>query len=97
MNKKADTHMWWIIVAAIIAIVVVVFLLIWFRSSGDKAFGNINQNIAGVGDCDGDKVADMFDKCPCDKEVTDKLSNGTTECPKKCPAPLNREVDCVKI
>jgi len=58
--------MWWIIAAAIIALLVVIFLLIWFKGAGEGAFGAINKNIAGVGDYDGDKVVDMFDKCPCD-------------------------------
>lgn len=87
-NKKADTHMWWIIVAAIMALVVVVFLLIWFKSGGEKAFGSINQNIAGVGDCDGDKAADMFDKCPCDAEESAAKVSG-------CPASVKDSNDAL--
>lgn len=76
INKKADTHMWWIIAAAVLALIVVILLLVWFKGSGDTAFGAINKNIAGVSDCDGDKVADMFDKCPCDEGGPDAKLSG---------------------
>ncbi|MFH0701882.1 MAG: hypothetical protein V2A62_05615 [Candidatus Woesearchaeota archaeon] len=68
INKKADTHMWWIMAAAVLALIVVILLLVWFKGSGDTAFSAINKNIAGAGDCDGDKIPDMFDNCPCDAE-----------------------------
>lgn len=83
--------MWWIIAAAIIAIIVVVFLLIWFRGSGEKAFDSINQNIAGVGDCDGDRNADLFDKCPCDAEESGAKVSGCPTSVKDASDPLTKK------
>ena len=64
-SKKGTQQMWWIITAAIIAILVLVFIIIWFKGSGDKAYGDLGDKVGGLGDCDNDNVADLFDKCPC--------------------------------
>lgn len=64
-NKKADANMWWIIAIAIIVLVVIILILIWFRGSGDKAFGEVGGKIDSLGDYDDDKIANMWDKCPC--------------------------------
>ncbi|MFA6461506.1 MAG: hypothetical protein WCV90_04505 [Candidatus Woesearchaeota archaeon] len=91
-NKKGDGHLWWIIAVAAIALIVVILLLIWFRGAGEGAFGAINKNIAGVGDCDSDKIADMFDKCPCDKNYGETAPATGTRC-KVCTG--NKNTDCV--
>ena len=67
MNKKAMT--WQQIVLAILAIVVVTFVIIWFQKGGEGVFGTLSDKIGGLKDCDGDNVADMFDKCPCEATV----------------------------
>jgi len=64
-NKKGMAQMWWIITGAVLAILVVIFILVWFKSSGGKAFDAVDITIGGLGDCDKDNVADTFDKCPC--------------------------------
>ncbi len=87
--------MWWIIIVAAIALIISVLLLIWFKGSGESAFDTVNKNLAGAGDCDGDKAPDLFDKCPCDSNVQEKLPSGTTECPKKCSNPMNKVTDCI--
>lgn len=89
MFKKGDTHMWWIIVVALIALLVSIFIIIWFRNSGGSAFGAIDKNIDSLKDCDGDRVADFFDKCPCDAAYGEiKPPEGTkcTACPITCVA-----------
>ena len=68
-SKKAMT--WQQMVLAIIAVVVVTFVIIWFKGGGEKAFGNLGDKIGSLGDCDGDHVSDMFDKCPCDTFATE--------------------------
>lgn len=65
-SKKGMSQMWWIIGSAILVLVMVLLILLWFRGSGGSAFDTINDKIGGLGDCDGDKVADTFDKCVCD-------------------------------
>ncbi|HLC52557.1 MAG TPA: hypothetical protein VJI98_04905 [Candidatus Nanoarchaeia archaeon] len=79
MNKKGDQQIWWIIVAAVLAFIVVILILVWFRGSGTRIFENVDTNIEGLKDCDGDKAADFFDACPCDPSATE-LNSGET-CP----------------
>ena len=62
-QKKGTSEMWWIMASVILALVVVVLILVWFKSSGDTAFTDFKGKIGGTGDCDNDKVADLFDKC----------------------------------
>lgn len=81
-NKKGDASpVWWIIVTALLAILVVIFILIWFKGSGDKAFGGIGKNLDSLGDYDNDKVANFFDKCPCTPVLTVEEPN-LKGCPK---------------
>jgi len=92
MNKKGMT--WEQIVLAIIAVVVVVLVIWWFRSGGDKAYGQVDDKLSGLGDCDNDNVANMFDKCICDPNYGEKLETGKkcgasdstakTNCPTQC-------------
>ncbi len=93
-SKKADANMWWVIAIAILVLLVVILILVWFRGSGDKAFGEVGKKIDSLGDCDNDNVANMWDKCKCDPNIGDSMPEGVTECPKKCSG--NAEVDCVK-
>lgn len=69
-NKKGMEQIWWIIAVALIAIVVVMIVLLWFNKSGGRAFDQVDDKIGALGDCDGDNVADMFDKCPCKPGVS---------------------------
>ena len=76
-SKKAASEMWWILAVAIIAFLIVVLILIWFRSSGERAFGEVGSKISGLGDCDDDKTANMFDKCAYDAKYTEPPKGGT--------------------
>lgn len=88
MNKKAQGRSFWIIITAIIALVVVVLIIMWFSKGGGKAFEEIEGKISSLGDCDGDGIANMFDKCPCNAVVGEEnpaavgcpLTQGPTEC-----------------
>jgi len=75
-NKKGSSEIWWIIAAAVIAFLVVIFVLIWFKGSGEKIFGNVNTKIGEL-----DKPLDLpaFGACSCDS----KLRAGTPDC-KAC-------------
>ncbi len=81
---RGMSEMWWLIATAVVALLVVILILFWFRGSGGTAFEVINKNIGGLGDKDGDKVADTFDKCPCDPSITDEWPTALQEL-KKCP------------
>jgi len=81
--KKGYAQLWWIIAAAVIALLVIIFLLVWVKGSGEKAFGSVDNSIAGLSDCDKDHVADIFDRCPCDPSIQENLASGQ-ECPKAC-------------
>ncbi len=63
MKKKGQTQMWWILIAAILAIVVVGLLFFWFKGTGDKGFGAIDNTLDTLGDSDEDGIANRFDKC----------------------------------
>ena len=65
MNKKGMEQMWWIIMSAALIMIVVIFILLWFRGSGERAFGSIGKQLGDLDDCDKDKVADFFDQCVC--------------------------------
>ena len=82
-NKKGMSQMWWIIGSAILVLVMVLLILLWFRSSGGSAFDTIDTQIGGLGDCDGDKVADSFDKCVCDSGDDDGCPKGASDTLKK--------------
>ena len=89
-EKKGMSQMWWIIATAVIAIIVVVLLIVWFKSSGGKLFENLDDTVGDLGDLDGDGVADIFDKCPCDSGIGEKFEGETKTCPNpkvkgKCP------------
>ena len=85
--------MWWIIMAAILALVVAIFLIVWIQGSGGKAFDVVDTNIAGTKDCDGDKVADFFDKCVCDAAGED----GKDGCPKSLDGDELKEAQKLKV
>lgn len=82
--------MWWIIMGATIAIIVLVLLIVWFRGSGGKGFDVINDNIDGTKDCDKDKIANLFDKCPC--KYGDENNKEAEGCPIGTPA--NSDKSC---
>lgn len=85
-DKKGDLT-WQQIALAIVAIVVVILVILWFRSGGEKGFGFVGQKIGELKDCDGDKVADMFDKCPCKEGSVDNegcLSKTPSDADKGC-------------
>ncbi len=80
-NKKAMT--WQVIVFGIIALVVVFLVIYWFSGGGSKAFGEVGKKISGTGDCDGDNVANMFDKCQCFAEGSNAELKGCPNDVKK--------------
>lgn len=89
-NKRGQGHSFWIIVTMVIALVVVILVIMWFSRGGAKGFGEVEKKLGGLGDCDKDGAADMFDKCPCDPGKTE-LKEGETcgsagsEAVKNCP------------
>ena len=80
-NKKGANQLFWILMVAFIAIVAGILIMIWFRGGGDKSFLIVTDKLNDFGDCDRDKVANMFDKCPClsTENVGDEDLRG---CPK---------------
>ncbi len=86
-TKKGVSEMWMIIMSGILAILIVILIIIWFKSSGEKGFGDVNKKIGGLSDCDGDHVADLFDKCKCDASIGENFPDGETVCRTKCDNP----------
>ena len=93
VNKKAMDQMWWIIMSVVLVVVIVIFILIWFKGSGEKAFGSIVGQIGGLSDCDGDYTKDLSDGCECNPTKTEKLegescgspgAEALQKCPEKC-------------
>lgn len=79
MFKKGQGRSFWIIVTAIIALVVVVLVIMWFRTGGGKAFGEVEKKLGELEDSDGDGVADIFDKCPDTLKGVEVDSSGCPE------------------
>ncbi len=82
-HKRGDagSNMFWIL--AMIAIAILVMIIIAVGSSGKlgQLFGGIGKQIEDLGDCDKDRVANMFDQCPC--KSTDGVEDDTYRgCPK---------------
>lgn len=82
LNKKGV--IWPYLMAAIIALVVVILVIMWFRSSGGKAFGEVEEKLEGLEDTDGDGAVDMFDRCPCDPNIGGEFPEGITSCGVNC-------------
>lgn len=81
-GKKGDVApVWWIIITALLAVLVLIFVVLWFRSSGDKAFGGVGKSLDSLGDYDGDKVVNFYDKCPCTPVLVTEEPN-FKGCPK---------------
>ena len=92
--------MWWILATAFIVLVIVVIILVFFKGGAEKLFGGLGTQISGFEDCDGDKVADFADKCPCfqgevngcpNDKPTDNDKIGTSNNGCKCAAKSNFE------
>ena len=79
IQKKGTSELWWILATAIIVLVVIVIILVFFKGGAEKLFDGIGGQISGLDDCDGDKIADSFDACPCVRG----LENG---CPTDKPS-----------
>lgn len=75
--------MWWIIAIAALVLLVVILILVWFRGSGDRAFGEVGKKIDSLGDCDNDNVANMWDKCPCSPAGNNPHFEGCPDSVKK--------------
>jgi len=88
--KKGMSQIWWVISAAVIALIIVVLIIVWFRGSGGKAFDTVDTQIDSLGDCDGDDIANMFDKCPCDPEGENPELEG-------CPDSVTKDNDPGKL
>ncbi len=96
-DKKAMAQMWWIIATAVIALIVVVLVILWFGGSGGKTFDEVGGRIQGLGDCDEDNVANMFDKCPCSPGTEEFKGCGSDEqSGKGVPCDENMENNCKK-
>lgn len=54
------------VVVAIIVLIVVVVVIFAFTKLFNKGTGGLGEQIDALGDEDGDNIANMFDKCPCD-------------------------------
>ncbi len=76
-NKKGV--MWPYLMAAIIALVVVILVIMWFRTGAGKGYDIVEEKLEGLGDSDGDGVADMFDKCENTPKGVEVDSNGCSE------------------
>jgi nucleoside permease NupC len=73
-NKKGNKKgiAWQTIAIAIITIIVVTLTIFWFRRGGEAAVkgpAETLEQLTGDTDIDGDGVANIFDKCPCDADV----------------------------
>lgn len=88
-SKKGMDKMWWIVGTALLVIIVVAIILSFFNESGGKAFDVVGDNIDSLGDCDEDQVANMFDKCPCDK-----IGNEENPDLEGCPKSITNATDC---
>ncbi len=73
-SKKGMDQIWWIIIGAVLAIIVVTILLVIFKGGTDRAVKPLEEQITSFGDCDGDGVAGILDKCPCDASVKDEYT-----------------------
>ncbi len=80
-NKKG--MIWQYLIGGIIALFVVILILIIFSKGSGKAYDELNDRILGVGDCDGDLVSNLYDKCPCDYANEDDGCPKNQE-PRKC-------------
>jgi len=68
-NKKGMDMPMNVIIIALILITVAIILLAVFTGMFKKEGSELDKKIRGLQDCDDDKVANMFDKCPCDQEI----------------------------
>jgi hypothetical protein len=78
-----------VIAAAILLIVIVVVIAVFTRLFGREA-EQIEGQISGLDDTDGDRIINMFDKCPCraGEKENDGCPLGVTPPdpkPKTCP------------
>lgn len=66
-NNKKGAAKWvtTVIVAMMIAFIFLVLILIFTDASLTKIFVGVNEKIDDFGDCDKDRVSNMFDQCPC--------------------------------
>lgn len=82
-HKRGDagSNMFWIL--AMIGLAILVMIIIAVGSSGKlgQLFGGLGKQIEDLGDCDKDRVANMFDQCPC--KSTEGVEDDTYRgCPK---------------
>lgn len=64
-SKKGQSKLWWILGTAVIVFLVVLLMSGPAKQGIQKTFGIINVQLDENGDCDRDRVANYFDKCPC--------------------------------
>ncbi|MBW3014936.1 hypothetical protein KY330_00780 [Candidatus Woesearchaeota archaeon] len=65
--KKGQGFTWETLITATIVILVGVIVIFIFRSYINKQTGAIDTQLASLGDCDCDGIANMFDECKCEK------------------------------
>lgn len=92
IKKKSSLPLNYVIIAIILLVTLFVIL---YMTTGlfKKSNKDISGRIDGLGDYDGDGVANMFDKCPCGG------ANGVSDnkgCPEGADIPEKRDDSCLK-
>src|SRR3989338_8733246 len=81
MNHKGASQLFWLIMVAAIALVAGILIIVWFSTSGGKAFRSVDTQLDALGDYDNDRIANGFDKCPC-MAVGSEEQAGLRGCPQ---------------
>jgi hypothetical protein len=81
MGRKGASQLFWLIMVAAIALIAGILIIVWFNTSGGKAFRSVDTQLDALGDYDNDHVANGFDKCPC-TAVGSEEQAGWRGCPR---------------
>ena len=88
-SKKGDWDGIGKIITFLIGIIVMIFCINYFMDSGGKANEVVSNQISNLGNCDGDDVANTWDKCPCIK-----IGNEENPDLKGCPKSVTNATEC---
>jgi hypothetical protein len=96
MLKKGATLAINIVVVCVILLVALIIYLAVFQGLFKKEGGQINTQISGLEDHDGDGVINMYDKCCCttSAKIGQVLSNGCL--PDETPTKETSCSECIK-
>ncbi len=83
MNKKATELPMNVIIIALILITAAIILIAVFTGMFRKEGSELDKKISALGDFDGDDVANMFDKCPCDIDQEPPCTTLKDQCDNK--------------